>query len=139
MRIEPRLRFAAREAARWELPDPREAEVVVVVSMGLKRRENAAYGVELAKLLGGAVAATRNVVHAGWHPYHVQVDVPGKAIAQRLYMALGIRGDINHLVGIRRAKHIAAVNINKHADIFKEANLGVVGDAVKISQLLIEL
>jgi electron transfer flavoprotein alpha subunit len=139
MRIEPRLRFAAREAARWELPDPREAEVVVGVGMGLKRRENVAYAVELAKLLGGAVAATRNVVLAGWLPYHVQVGVSGKAIAPRLYLALGIRGDINHLVGIRRAKHIAAVNINKHADIFKAANLGVVGDAVKISQLLIEL
>jgi electron transfer flavoprotein alpha subunit len=139
MRIEPRLRFAAREAARWELPDPREAEVVVGVGMGLKRRENVAYAVELAKLLGGAVAATRNVVHAGWHPYHVQVDVSGKAIAQRLYLALGIRGDVNHLAGIRRAKHIAAVNINKCADIFRAANLGVVGDAVKISQLLIEL
>jgi hypothetical protein len=48
MRIEPRLRFAAREAARWELPDPREAEVVVGVGMGLKRRENVAYAVELA-------------------------------------------------------------------------------------------
>jgi electron transfer flavoprotein alpha subunit len=97
------------------------------------------YAVELAQLLGGAVAATRNVVLAGWLPYHVQVGVSGKAIAPRLYLALGISGDINHLVGIRRAKHIAAVNINKHANIFKAANLGVVGNAVKISQLLIEL
>jgi len=139
MRVEPRLRFKAREAARWELPDPREAEVVVGVGMGLKRRENAAYAVELAKLLGGAVAATRNVVLAGWLPYYVQVGVSGKAIAPRLYLALGIRGDINHLVGIRKAKYIVAVNINRHADIFKAADLGVVGDAIKISQLLIEL
>ena len=120
-------------------PDPREAEVVIGVGMGLKRRENVAYAVELAKLLGGAVAATGNVVHAGWHPYHVQVDVSGKAVAPRLYSALGIKGDVNHLVGIRRAKHIAAVKINKCADIFRSANLGVVGNAVKISQHLIEL
>jgi len=139
MRVEPRLRFKAKEAARWELPDPREAEVVVGVDMGLKRRENVAYAVELAKLLGGAVAATRSVVLAGWLPYYVQVGVSGKAIAPRLYLALGIRGDINHLVGIRRAKYIVAVNINRHADIFKAADLGVVGDAIKISQLLIEL
>jgi electron transfer flavoprotein alpha subunit len=64
------------------------------------------------------------------------VGVSGKAIAPRLYLALGIRGDVNHMVGIRRAKRIAAVNINKCADIFKAANLGVVGYAVKISQLL---
>ncbi|MFZ8837925.1 MAG: FAD-binding protein, partial [Pyrobaculum sp.] len=69
-RSEPRLRLAAREAARWELPDPREAEVVVGVGMGLKRRENVAYAVELAKPLGGAVDATRNVVHAGWPSPH---------------------------------------------------------------------
>lgn len=131
--------LTAREAARWELPDPREAEVVIGVGMGLKRRDNVACAVELAELLGGAVAATRNAVPAGWILYHVQVGASGKAVAPHLYLALGVGGDLNHLVAIRRAKYVAAVNINKHADIFKAANLGVVGDAVKISQLLIEL
>ncbi len=139
LRVEPEIRFVGREAARWELPDPRDADVVVGVGMGLKRRENVAYAIELAKLLGGAVAATRNVVLAGWLPYYVQVGVSGKAIAPKLYLALGVRGDINHLVGIRRARYIAAVNISRHAEIFKMADFGVVGDAVKIAELLVDL
>lgn len=63
------------------------------------------------------------------------MGVSGKAIAPRLYSALGIRGDVNYLVGIRRAKHIATVNVDKDA-IFKATDLGVVGEAVKIFQLL---
>jgi electron transfer flavoprotein alpha subunit len=63
------------------------------------------------------------------------VGVSGKATAPRLYSALGIRGDVNHLVGIRKARHIATVNVGKDA-IFKATDLGVVGEAVKIFQLL---
>jgi hypothetical protein len=98
MRIEPRLRFAAREAARWELPDPREAEVVVGVGMGLKRRENVAYAVELAEPLGGAVDATRNVVHAGrpspHPPPHCELVEAGSArvFLMRWMVYVGERG-----------------------------------------------
>ena len=63
------------------------------------------------------------------------MGVSGKAIAPRLYSALGIRGDVNYLVGIRKARHIATVNVGKDA-IFKATDLGVVGEAVKIFQLL---
>jgi len=68
----------------------------------------------------------------------VQVGVSGKAVAPRVYLALGIRGDVNHVVGIRRAKRIAAVNISPRAEIFKIADTGVVGDVNAVVPLLVE-
>jgi len=134
----PRIRPKSRRPTRLDWPDPQEAEVVVGVGMGFKRRENIAPALELAKILKAAVAATRNVVLRGWLPYRVQVGVSGKAVTPRVYLALGIRGDINHVVGIRRAKHIAAVNINPRAEIFKIADVGVVGDVNAVVPLLVE-
>jgi electron transfer flavoprotein alpha subunit len=68
------------------------------------------------------------VVHAGWLPHHIQVGISGRAIAPRLYLAVGIRGAFNHTVGIQKAGVIIALNQNPRAAIFKAADYGVVGD-----------
>ncbi|MEM1597784.1 MAG: FAD-binding protein [Pyrobaculum sp.] len=138
IKARPRMRTTSRTPRASEWPDPQEAGVVVGVGRGFKKPENLKPALDLAKALGAAVAATRNVVLAGWLPYRLQVGVSGKAIAPLAYLALAIRGDVNHVVGIRRARHIAAVNINPRAEIFKIAELGVVGDVNKIVPLLLE-
>lgn len=139
VRLEPRYRPMARRPVELGFPDPQEASVVVGVGMGFKRAENLTPALELARLLGAAVAATRPVVLRGWLPYQLQVGVSGKAIAARAYLALGIRGDMNHLAGIRRVRRIAAVNLSPHAEIFRVAELGVIGDVNKVVPLLLEM
>jgi electron transfer flavoprotein alpha subunit len=82
----------------------------------------------LARSLGSALATTRNVVHAGWLPHHIQVGIRGRAIAPRVYLAVGIRGAFNHTVGIQKAGILIALNQNPRAAIFKAADSGIVGD-----------
>ena len=82
----------------------------------------------LAATLGAALGATREVTDAGWLPRHHQIGMTGRAIAPRLYVALAISGTSEHMVGLRRAGTIVAVNKNPKAPIFKTADLGVVAD-----------
>jgi len=84
--------------------------------------------VALAERLGAAVAATRDVTDAGWLPRQHQVGITGRAIAPRLYVALGVRGAMEHAVGLRRAATIVAVNKSAKAPILKHADLGLVTD-----------
>ena len=84
--------------------------------------------VELAERLGAALAATREVTDAGWLPKQHQVGLTGRAIAPRLYLAIAISGAMEHMVGLRRAGLIIAVNKNSKAPIFKVCDLGVVAD-----------
>src|SRR4029450_5294979 len=81
-----------------------------------------------AARLGAAIAATRDVTDAGWLPKQHQVGLTGRAIAPRLYVAIGVSGAMEHLVGLRRAGLIAAINKNPKAAIFKAADVGVVAD-----------
>ena len=84
--------------------------------------------VELARRLGAGIAATREVTDAGWLPKQHQVGLTGQAIAPRLYVALAISGAMEHVVGLRRAGTIVAVNKNPKAPIFRMADLGIVAD-----------
>ena len=92
--------------------------------------------VALAARLGAALAATREVTDAGWLPKQHQVGLTGRAIAPRLYVALALSGAQEHLVGLRRAGVIVAVNKNPKAPIFKAADVGLVADYASVLPLL---
>jgi electron transfer flavoprotein alpha subunit len=119
-------------------PSIEDANVIVAGGRGLGEPENFALVEDLAKALGGAVAATRAVVDAGWYPYSAQVGQTGKSVTPALYVACGISGAIQHKVGMQSSKTIVAINKDPNAPIFEFADLGVVGDLHQILPKLTE-
>ena len=115
-----------------------DADILVGGGRGLGEKDNFALAESLADALGGAVAATRAVVDAGWYPYAAQIGQTGKTVAPKLYLAAGISGAIQHKVGMQNSENILAINKDPNAPIFEFADLGVVGDLHKILPKLTE-
>lgn len=115
-----------------------EADVVVAAGKGIGSPSNLDWVYELAALLGGAVGASRAVVDLGWLPYPHQVGLSGKTVSPRLYIACGISGAIQHLAGMRGSELVIAINKEPRAQIFKVADLGVVGDLAEILPRLVQ-
>ena len=115
-----------------------DAEVLVAGGRGLGNKEGFEALEQLAGVLGGAVAATRAVVDAGWYSYAAQIGQTGKTVAPKLYLAAGISGAVQHKVGMQASEHILAINKDANAPIFEFSDLGVVGDLHKILPKLTE-
>ncbi len=118
--------------------DLTQAPVIIAVGRGIKEKENIALAEKLAKLLGGELAASRPICDEGWLPMERQIGSSGQTVAPKLYLALGISGAIQHVVGMKGSRTIVAINKDQNAPIFEIADYGIVGDLFEIVPALIE-
>jgi electron transfer flavoprotein alpha subunit len=118
--------------------DLTKADVIVAVGRGIKSKENIALAEKLAEALGGDLAASRPICDAEWLPIDRQIGSSGQTVAPKLYIALGISGAIQHLVGMKNAGTIVAINKDAEAPIFDIADYGIVGDLFEAVPVLTE-
>lgn len=133
--VEERIRVV--QAARAEGPRLEDAEIVVAGGRGLGTVENYALVEELAGMLGGLAGASRPLVDEGWIDSSRQVGLTGRITRPRLYLAAGISGATQHMVGCSASKTIVAINTDAEAPIFRHARYGIVGDCVEVLRELI--
>jgi electron transfer flavoprotein alpha subunit len=118
--------------------DITKSDVVVAVGRGIREEENMPLVRELAELLGGVLACSRPIVDAGWLPKDRQVGSSGKTVKPKLYLAIGLSGQFQHLSGMKAAETIVAINKDPKAPIFSAADYGIVGDLFKVVPALKE-
>lgn len=118
--------------------DLTQAEIIVAVGRGIKEQKNVALAEDLAAALGGEIAASRPICDNGWLPIERQVGSSGQTVAPKVYVAIGISGAIQHLVGMKGAQTIVAINKDAEAPIFEIADVGVAGDLFEVVPALTE-
>jgi len=118
--------------------DLTQAPLIVAIGRGIKAPENIPLALALAKAIGGEIAASRPICDEGWLPMERQIGSSGQTVAPKLYLALGISGAIQHVVGMKGARTIVAINKDANAPIFEIADYGVVGDIFEIMPALTE-
>jgi len=134
IRTRPHERF--RESAR--AVDLGAAELIVAVGRGIKEADNIPLVKELADTIGAELAASRPICDAGWLPMERQVGSSGQTVGPKMYMAVGISGAIQHLVGMKASRVVVAINKDANAPIFEVADYGIVGDLFQVVPELIE-
>ena len=115
-----------------------DADIVVTVGRGIKKKENLHIIYKLAEVLNAAVGATRDVVDRGWLDYSHQVGLSGQTISPKLYIGIGLSGTIQHIAGMQTSEKIIAINKDSEAQIFRMADHGIVGDLFEVVPLLTE-
>jgi electron transfer flavoprotein alpha subunit len=118
--------------------DLTKAEVIIAVGRGIKSKDNIALAEKLAAVLGGDLAASRPICDAEWLPIDRQIGSSGQTVAPKLYVAIGISGAIQHLVGMKNSQTIVAINKDPEAPIFDIADYGIVGDLFEVLPVLTE-
>lgn len=118
--------------------DLTQAPILVSIGRGIKGPENIPMAEKLAKLLGGELCASRPICDEGWLPMERQIGSSGQTVAPKLYLALGISGAIQHVVGMKGSRTIAAINKDANAPMFEVADYGIVGDIFEVVPAMIE-
>ena len=134
IRAKPEERF--REAK--QAVDLTQAEIIIAVGRGIKAPENLELAKKLAEPLGAEIGASRPICDSGWLPMDRQIGSSGQTVAPKLYVALGISGAIQHMVGMKGSKTVVAINKDKEAPIFEVATYGIVSDLFEVVPPLIE-
>jgi electron transfer flavoprotein alpha subunit len=134
VRTKPGERFRGAKQA----VDLTQSEIIVAVGRGIKAPENIELAKKLAEALGAEIGASRPICDSGWLPMDRQVGSSGQTVAPKLYVALGISGAIQHMVGMKGSRTVVAINKDKEAPIFEAATYGIVGDLFEIVPALTE-
>jgi electron transfer flavoprotein alpha subunit len=136
--VEARMKPEAPFQEVKQAVDLNKADVIVAVGRGIKNKDNIALAEKLAEVLGGDLAASRPICDAEWLPIDRQIGSSGQTVAPKLYIALGISGAIQHLVGMKNSQTIVAINKDPEAPIFDIADYGIVGDLFEALPVLTE-